>query len=106
MFDSLGELDYIYDSTMVYEDTVLNEDGTLRFDDTKLNDLFADVQQNFKCEIIDGDDYKDIRPNSFQIDKHISGTNEREVKDNQKHLKESYTRLILKRVPLRLSLFW
>lgn len=73
------------------------------FDDTKLNDLFADIEQNFNCEIIDGNDYKDIRPNSFQIDKHISGTNERGVKDNQNHLKESYTRLILNKTFKKLS---
>ena len=73
MFDSLGELDYIYDSTMVYEDTVFNEDGTMRFDDTKLMlgtlPFFITTKNGYRLL-----ELPEIRPDLNKIKKHIENT--------------------------------
>ena len=73
MFDSLGELDYIYDTTMVYEDTVYNEDGTMRFDDTNLMlgtlPFFITTKNGYRILEI-----PEIRPDINKVKKHIENT--------------------------------
>ena len=73
MFDSLGKLDYIYDTTMVYEDTVYNEDGTMRFDDTKLMcgtlPFFITTKNGYRLL-----ELPEIRPIINKIKKHIDNT--------------------------------
>ena len=73
MFDSLGELGYIYDTTMVYEDTVLNEDGTMRFDDTKLMlgtpPFFIFTKNGYRIL-----EFPEIRPDKIKIKKHIDNS--------------------------------
>lgn len=73
MFDALGELGYIYDTTMVYEDTIVDSDGNVRFDDTKLEcgtlPFFIHTKNKYKLLEI-----PEIRPELNKVKKHIEKT--------------------------------
>ena len=73
MFDSIGELGYIYESTMVYEDTVIDPDGTSRFDDTDLKfgtlPFFIFTKNNYRLL-----EFPEIRPDLDKVKKHINQT--------------------------------
>ena len=73
MFDALGETGYIYDTTMVYEDKVIDKNNKIFFDDSKLEcgtlPFFIKTKNNYKLLEI-----PEIRPNLDKIKKHINKT--------------------------------
>ena len=73
MFDSIGKLGYIYDTTMVYEDIVINPDGTPRFDDRDLKcgtlPFFIITKNKYRLLEI-----PEIRPSLEKVEKHIKNT--------------------------------
>jgi hypothetical protein len=75
MFDAIGELGYIYDTTMVYEDTLVDPDGNVRYDDTQLEcgtlPFYIKTKNNYRLLEI-----PEIRPNLHKVKKHIDNTPE------------------------------
>ena len=73
MFDAIGKLGYIYDTTMVYEDKVLDKDNKIVFDDTELKfgtlPFFIRTKNNYRILEI-----PEIRPNIKKIKKHVDKT--------------------------------